>query len=304
MSRDDYDCAASFPVVFPSPEASSTAPVWTGRSFRVGALESSVLCYRVADSGWTDQLTAFHEDEAGEHHYIDCASRSHTSRQLRRWLKIDRPVLADIGCSSGWMLRTLLNDFPSACVLGADYVRGPLEKLANTLEGVPLLQFDLTMCPLPDACIDGIVLLNVLEHIEEDEAALAHCARILKPGGIAVIEVPAGPHLYDVYDKLLLHRRRYAMEDLVTKVKRSGLQVLEKSHLGFLLYAPFWLAKKLGQRHLGASEEVQRNIVSRNIRTGSAHPLLHGVMRAEAAMRDWFSYPLGIRCLVTCRKAE
>ena len=97
-----------------------------------------------------NELTEFHEDTAGEHHYIDVASRKHAVVQLRRWLQKERPVLADIGCSSGWMLDTLRHEFPLAFVLGADYVRGPLEKLARTLPGIPLLQFDLTSCPLPD----------------------------------------------------------------------------------------------------------------------------------------------------------
>src|SRR6202011_4777481 len=113
------------------------------------------------------------------------ASRRHTLGQLRRWLAAESPVIIDIGCSSGLMLDLLRREFPHASILGADYVRGPLEALARERAGVPLLQFDLTSCPLPDMSFDGIVLLNVLEHIEDDEAALAHVARILKPGGIA-----------------------------------------------------------------------------------------------------------------------
>jgi SAM-dependent methyltransferase len=63
-----------------------------------------------------------------------------------------------------------------------------------------LLHFDLRHCPLPDGSFDGVILLNVLEHIKEDAAALRQIARILKPGGIAAIEVPAGRGLYDIYD--------------------------------------------------------------------------------------------------------
>ena len=43
------------------------------------------------------------------------------------------------------------------------------------------------------------MLLNVLEHIDDHSSAIAQVARVLKPGGVAVVEVPAGPHLYDTY---------------------------------------------------------------------------------------------------------
>jgi SAM-dependent methyltransferase len=159
-------------------------------------------------------------------------------------------------------------------------------------------------CPLPDACVDGIVLLNVLEHIQNDEAALFHVARILKPGGLVVIEVPAGPELFDVYDKLLLHHRRYRMTELLAKVDRAGLKILDRSHLGFFLYPLFRAVKKRGQRHLGESEDIQRSIVSRNINSGSSNPVLHALMRFEAAMRSRLNYKVGIRCLVTCQKGK
>ena len=261
-----------------------------------------VLEYEIGQSGWTDGLTAFHEETAQANHYIDCASRRHTLNQLRRWLTMPSPVVIDIGCSSGFMLRSLQDEFPDAIPIGADYIRGPLETLAQNLAGVPLLQFDLTTCPLPDRSVHGVVLLNVLEHIQRDEVALAHVARILKPDGIAVIEVPAGPSLYDVYDKLLLHHRRYSMRDLLDKVSRCGLQTIEKSHLGFFLYPAFWATKKRGRRYLNESEAVQQDIVSRNIKTASTHPLLHAAMAAEEWLRNWVYYPCGIRCLLTCRR--
>ena len=119
---------------------------------------------------------------------------------------------------------------PQAVVLAADFVRGPLEKLGREVPDLPILQFDLTNCPLPDAAFDGVVLLNVLEHVKEHDRALKQLARILKPGAIAAIEVPAGPDLYDIYDKQLLHFRRYRMRDLVQLVLKAGFEVVERSH--------------------------------------------------------------------------
>ena len=292
------------PMIFPPPDGGTQSAVWNGSVFRLGDSETRILSYEIGESNWTDELTTFHEETAGGDHYIDRASRQHTLNQLRRWLTATSPTIIDIGCSSGIILQSLREEFPKGVILGADYVRGPLEVLAQNLSGIPLLQFDLTNCPLPDQSVDAIVLLNVLEHIERDEAALSHVARILRPGGIAVIEVPAGPKLFDVYDKLLTHHRRYRMRELVDKVSRCGLKVLEKSHLGFLLYPPFWATKKRGRRYLNQPEEVQRAVVTRNITTARSQPAMHRLMEFEALLRNWFYYPAGIRCLVTCQRAQ
>jgi ubiquinone/menaquinone biosynthesis C-methylase UbiE len=289
------------PFALPPLPGYGEPPVWTGSGFRIGDRTTAILSYETGCSGWTDALTTFHENTAGEDHYIDRASRQHALGELRRRLTLDQPVIVDVGCSSGLMLKVLRHEFGGAVILGADYVRGPLETLAQTLPSVPLLQFDLTKCPLPSQSADAIVLLNVLEHIEDDEAALAQVARVLKPNGVAVIEVPSGPALYDVYDKLLLHHRRYRMADLLKKISRNGLNVLAKSHLGFFLYPPFWVTKRRNQYYLNKSEQIQKEIVSRNITTASSSPMLHGLMELEASLRKVLYYPFGIRCLVTCR---
>jgi SAM-dependent methyltransferase len=292
----------TFPITLPPRAGQTQAPVWTGRSFLVGNSETAVLSYETGQSGWTDELTALHQATAGDDHYIDRASRQHTLDQLRRWLGTERPVIMDIGCSYGTMLRVLLREFQAGSILGADYLLGPLEGLAESLPGVPLLQFDLTACPLPNQSLDGIVLLNVLEHIEDDEAALGHVARILKPGGIAIIEVPAGPNLFDIYDRQLLHHRRYRMSELTEKVSRQGLRVLAQSHLGFFLYPAFWAVKKRGRRLLAADPEVQKAIVARQITSGRLSSVLSLIMDIEAKLRGRIYYPVGIRCLLTCQR--
>jgi ubiquinone/menaquinone biosynthesis C-methylase UbiE len=297
-------CSQICPITFPPPAGQTQSPVWTGRTFRIGDCETAVLSYATGRSGWTDELTAFHEATAGDDHYIDRASQKHTLSQVRHWLGAKPAVIMDVGCSSGAMLKLLLREFRDSSILGADYVRGPLDVLAGRLSGVPLLQFDLTACPLPDRSLDGIVLLNVLEHIEEDDAALAQIARILKPGGIVVIEVPAGPNLYDIYDRQLLHHRRYRMRELIEKVSCQGLRVLTQSHLGFFLYPAFWVTKKRGRRFLTAEQEIQRAIVSRQITSARTNPLLYRIMDLEAKLRSWIYYPFGIRCLLTCQRPE
>ncbi len=261
-----------------------------------------VLCYAPGSSGWTDELTTFHEEVSDGKHFIDVASREHTLRTVARWMPSPDALVMDIGCSSGYLLRDLRQRFPRAAVLGADYVRGPLEKLALSMADVPLLQFNLVECPLPDACLDVAILLNVLEHIEDDAAAAKQVCRILRPGGIAVVEVPAGPDLFDIYDRQLLHFRRYDSRGLERILRGAGLQIVESSHLGFILFPFFRATKRRNQRYLTAPPEQQRRIVARAIVKSGAGRLPGVIMRAEAFLGRLIPYPCGIRCLVTARR--
>lgn len=288
---------------FPIPAGFSSMPIWTGRGFQIGNLTTPILSYQIAESGWTDELTEFHEDTAGANHFIDRASRRHALEQLAH-VHHATPIILDVGCSSGFMLRLVREKMPHAFVMGADYVRGPLAQLATTMPDVPLLQFDLTTCPLPSESVDAVILLNVLEHIQDDAAAMRHVHRILKPGGIVVIEVPANQRLYDVYDKLLLHHRRYALRDVSALARHAGFQIIKQSHLGFFLYPGFYLTKIRNQRFLSESQARHAQIVAQNIRGTGDIRVLDALMRMELGLGKHTSYPFGIRCLVTGRKVD
>ena len=277
---------------------------WDGSAFVLDGTAVRVLSYGAAPSGWTDELTQLHEDIGGSDHFIDVASRVHAVDEVVRCAKPRSSKVLEVGCSSGFLLRELLRRLPGNTIVGSDYTQGTLRALAPQVPGVPLLQFDLAACPLPDAVVDIAVLLNVLEHIEDHAAAVSHLFRIVRPGGAVIIEVPAGPALYDVYDRVLMHHRRYAMRSLVSLIEEAGFIVERRSHLGFFLFLPFYLAKRLNQfRYPLDSRLNEQRIVTQMIAsTRESSRLMNLVMRVEQMLRPYLYYPVGIRCLVTCRK--
>lgn len=292
----------SFPFPLPPVPASPASPSWTGRGFQIGERVEPILSYAVNDSGWTDGLTDFHEAFAGEQHYIDIASRQNSLSRLKKWVKGERPVIMDIGCSSGFLLRKIRNLFPHAQVLGADYVPAPLRKLAHIHPDWPLIQFDLTTSPLPDACLDAASLANVLEHIGDDVQAVKQVFRMLRPGGVAVIEVPAGPHLFDVYDKQLMHFRRYSQRGLHKLLADAGFEVHDESHIGFFVYPAFALVKRKNKKYLALPDEEQLKIVEDSMKIARDNPLMNALMSLEESLRYKVPFPFGIRCVAVGRK--
>jgi len=75
---------------------------------------------------------------------------------------------------------------------------------------------------------DSVILINVLEHIEDDNGALREIAgRLLRPGGRVVLWVPAFSLLYSDFDRRIGHYRRYRRPGLRTRLADAGYQVLD-----------------------------------------------------------------------------
>jgi SAM-dependent methyltransferase len=277
-------------------------PEWAGTGFRVGGTHVAVLAYHGGQTGWSDGLTQLHEESAGPDHPIDRLSRNWALSAVRRHVKLAAPVLLEVGCSSGFLLRELHAQWPAATLIGSDSVKEPLERLASRGTGIPLLQFDLVRCPLPPACVDAVVLLNVLEHIEDDREAVRRVAGILRPGGVAIVEVPAGPRLYDVYDEYLQHHRRYSASALASLLSDAGLTLLEQSHLGCTVYPAFALVKHWRRRMAAADPAVKRRVVEASIQNTRGSVLVRGLLTCESWLGRYVSFPFGIRCVAIGRK--
>lgn len=86
---------------------------------------------------------------------------------------------------------------------------------------------------------DTIVCVNVIEHLEPDEAVLAGFFEILEPGGRAIILAPQGRWLYGSIDRALHHRRRYSRTEIRQKMERAGFEI--EKIFGLNRVAPlFW----------------------------------------------------------------
>ncbi len=87
----------------------------------------------------------------------------------------------------------------------------------------------------------GAYALNVLEHIEEDDAVLQRLHQLLVPGGILVVYVPAFPILFSSMDRKVGHCRRYCAASLKLKMQEQGFRILCCAYvdvLGFM--ASLW----------------------------------------------------------------
>jgi SAM-dependent methyltransferase len=148
----------------------------------------------------------------------------------------------EVGAGIGTMTRYLLG---RDMVVATDVSPIYLERLKATFEGHP----DVVVKPLDAAAplaeglqafnLDTILCLNVLEHIEDDEAALKGFAALLAPGGRVVLIIPALKRLYGEIDKAIGHYRRYQKGEIEEKLRRAGFHI-EETRFFNTLGIPGW----------------------------------------------------------------
>jgi SAM-dependent methyltransferase len=210
---------------------------------------------------WSESLEEMHE-ESSHSHFIEVWTRRAMLARLAGGLPAS-PTIADIGCSTGYLLADLRSRLPDATLIGVDLVASGLRKAHTHVPDALLVHADACSLPLKDSSMDGVVSANLLEHVPDDRRALAEIFRILRPGGRAVVVVPVSPGNYDCYDRLLGHERRYGRHEMSLKAREAGMLVLEDIRLGAPLYPAFWAVK---QRNRRRHEQLRGHALERKVR--------------------------------------
>jgi SAM-dependent methyltransferase len=252
---------------------------------------------------WSEDLEELHQQNEGRH-FIDVWTRRAMLARLGRLP--ERPVLADIGCSSGYLLADLHAAHPDATLIGVDLIATGLRRAHALVPQARLLQADARDLPLGDSSLDAALSANLLEHVAEDMRVLEELRRVLRPGARAVVVVPTGRGVYDNYDRFLGHERRYGRRELAGKARLAGLEVLADIHLGSLLYPPFWLVKQRNRwRYDRLPDEAIERRVARDIADTEGSRLGVLACRLERGMlAAGVRLPFGIRGLTVLRRPE
>jgi SAM-dependent methyltransferase len=115
-----------------------------------------------------------------------------------------------------------------------------------------LLRMDARRIPFREE-FDLVAAFDVLEHIEDDRAALAEIFRAVKPGGGILLSVPQHPWLWSRADDVACHQRRYRRGELARKVREAGFEILFQTSFVTTLLPAFILQRFLERRNPDAA---------------------------------------------------
>ena len=173
------------------------------------------------------------------------------ARVLERELAPAAAVL-DVGCGTGFVLERLAARFD---VLGLEpdaSVRARAAAvIAPRLRPGGIGDFG----ALGGRTFDAVLLLDVLEHLDDDLAALQGVRAAIAPAGLLVVAVPANPALWSRHDVLNQHRRRYTAAGLRALLDNAGYAIEHLGHMNSRLYPLAWL-HRLAVRETGGALRV------------------------------------------------
>jgi len=192
--------------------------------------------------------------------------------------------ILEVGCGTGSNI-AMLQQFGTVDAVEPD---DRARAFAAKRTGIAIKGGYLPEVPLEDSYYDLIVLLDVLEHIPDDRAALIALRPKLRPGGRLLLAVPAMPGLWSGHDIAHHHQRRYTAETLEAVVRAAGFRKVHRAAFNTLLLPAIvgvrWLNRLLG-REGGDEDRIPPRLVNRML------GLLFGAER-YAAVRGLF--PAGV----------
>jgi SAM-dependent methyltransferase len=200
----------------------------------------------------------------------------------------------DLGCGTGGVLREWSK---AARCVGVDRSRLALRICAER-GFAALARADLTSIPFRDGLFDTIVVLDVIEHLENDLAFLRATSALCAEGGRLLISVPAFQALWSQHDETFGHFRRYSARQLERVVRDAGLVPERITYTNSAVF-PVAAAWRLASRHLGLGRLAPRHDFWPIPRW--LNSLLLGIYRIEARALRRLDLPFGVSVACVAR---
>lgn len=196
-------------------------------------------------------------------HWWYAARRALVRRTVHDW---PAGSAIDVGCGMGGNT-AVLRELGWRAV-GVEYTDTGADIAAG--RGIPVVQGDGRVLPIADASVDLVLSTDAWEHIDDDRAVARETVRVLRPGGRALIAVPAGMALWSGHDVALGHVRRYERQQLADLATGAGL-VIDDLRSWNVLLRPVVRARRRNKHAAGSEME-------------EVHPVLNAGLRATLAL--------------------
>jgi len=205
--------------------------------------------------------------------------------------KPDGPLL-DVGCGTGGTLAGAPREG-----FGIDFSPEAL-RLCRERGQTRLARADASALPYRDASFAGVLLLDVLYHraVSDPVAVLRAARRVLKPGGAAIVNVPAYGWLRSSHDLAVHTARRFTRNELRAMIENAGLRDERITYWNTLLFpiaAAVRLARRSSAREDSDLAEYRRGVFS---------PLLDGVLSTERFILQAVPLPVGLSVIAVVRR--
>lgn len=204
--------------------------------------------------------------------------------------------LLEVGCGNGYVMAGIEREFAGLELSGSELSPVALDIAHSRVPTASLYRFDARAIPFRDE-FDVVSAFDVLEHIDDDIAALTEMRAASRPGGGLLLTVPQHRWLWSPTDDYAGHERRYTRAELLDKLHAVGFEELLVTSFATAVL-PLMAASRLRLRLLGDRYEPTRE----HAQASRLDPLLDRLMRIDLSLiRRGRSLPAGGSLLVAAR---
>ena len=200
--------------------------------------------------------------------------------------------LLDAGCGTGWNLQEL-GTFGRT--FGVDL--SPLAAATTQQRGGRVAQGNVLQLPFGSGTFDVVTSFDVLYHawITSDDQAVRELTRVLRPGGLILLKVPALRILWGAHDEAVHSRHRYTRGELEALIHGAGLDLVRSTYANTLLF-PVLLSRRFLDRAL------DRHGSDVALLPSPLENAFFGLLRIEAALMRFSNLPIGASVFAVARK--
>jgi len=209
----------------------------------------------------------------------------------------------DLGCGTGITL-TRIRDAFGVEPVGLDIEVQALE-FCRQRGHTELVEGSIVSTPFEDDSFDVVTALDVVEHLDDDVAAIREGGRVVRPGGIVLLTVPACPWLWSDHDIALHHKRRYRERQLRERIEQAGLTVESSGHFNTVLFVPaatVRLARRAASLLRSGAGEFPHSDVS--LPPSLINTVLRRLLESERDIAARGMLPFGLSLFAVARKKE
>lgn len=229
-------------------------------------------------------------------HWWFVGRRKIFQKVLQKYLQENEKVL-DVGCGTGGNM-LLLKQYGE--VHGVDMSDEALQ-YAKTAGYTSLTKADGASMPITENSFDAVFAIDVLEHIDNDVQALKEWLRVVKPGGIVFLSVPAFQFLWSYHDTLNHHKRRYTKSSLRHCVSSIGGTRIEKVQYYNVFLAPIIFIIRLVERFTKKQIQHAHESPTLAIPWKLINWSLKKIVASERYF-SWFPFPFGVSIFIIIKK--
>lgn len=153
---------------------------------------------------------------------------------------------------------------------------------------------------LPSNSLYAVGVFDVLEHLEKPKDLLAEIYRVLKPGGICLVTVPAHEWLFSNFDANIGHYRRYSRKNLLWSLDGAGFRSNYSQFLFSLFVLPAWVLRKLS-KNAKRDSDLKKSISSSQ-QYFYLLKVLEPVLKPLLFVEECFRFPFGLSLFSVSKK--